>query len=131
MRKISRPSLKPLEAAFSTVFANFHKCRPQVAGDVISGMTVDQVGMDGLAKFGDSRSNISRIIQHFGQPNQFYAFCAAFNYSLQPSRTASDVISGKKHDKRIKFHDPRLNCSREIPSEAVGSGIFDRFLKLR
>ena len=30
-------------------------------------------------------------------------------------------------DKRVKFHDPRLNRSREIPLEAVGGGVFDCF----
>ena len=30
-------------------------------------------------------------------------------------------------DKRVKFHDPGLNRSREIPPEAVRSGIFDCF----
>ena len=29
------------------------------------------------------------------------------------------------HDKRLKFGDPRLNHSREIPPEAVGGGIFE------
>ena len=30
-------------------------------------------------------------------------------------------------DKGLKFHDPNLNLSREIPPEAVGGGIFDCF----
>ena len=30
-------------------------------------------------------------------------------------------------DKCVKFHDPSLNCSREISPEAVGDGIFDCF----
>ena len=30
-------------------------------------------------------------------------------------------------DKRVKFGDPRTNCAREIPTEAVGGGIFDGF----
>ena len=30
--------------------------------------------------------------------------------------------------KRVKFRDPRLNRSREIPPEAIGGGIFDRSL---
>ena len=29
----------------------------------------------------------------------------------------------------VKFGDPRLNRSREIPPEAVGGGIFDGFLR--
>ena len=42
-------------------FGNFHKCRPEVAGDVRSGLTVESVGMNVLAKCGDSRLNYSTI----------------------------------------------------------------------
>ena len=38
-------------------------CRPEVDNDVISGMTVDNVGMDVHVKFGDSRSNGFRDIR--------------------------------------------------------------------
>ena len=43
---------------------------------------------------------------------------------------ASDISSGTfvgtvVPDKRVKFHDPSLNRSREIPPEAVGGRIFD------
>ena len=31
-------------------------------------------------------------------------------------------------DKRVKFRDPRLNRSREIPPEAVEGGIFSTFV---
>ena len=31
-------------------------------------------------------------------------------------------------DKRVKFRDPRLNHFREIPPQAVGGGIFERFI---
>ena len=40
---------------FQPFFLNFDKCRPKVAGDVISGVAVDKVGMDVRVKFGDSR----------------------------------------------------------------------------
>ena len=45
---------------------------------------------------------------------------------------ASDVISGQfvrqiVLEKFVKCGHPRLNRSREIPLEAVGSGIFDSF----
>ena len=53
---------KPSEVAFSAVFSNFDKCRPEVAGDVVSGAVIDPVGLDVPAKFGDSRSNHSRDI---------------------------------------------------------------------
>ena len=56
------------------------------------------------------------------------AFC-------NPPETAIDVISGNfvgpiVPDKRVKYLDPHLNRSREIPPEAAEGGIFDRFLKL-
>ena len=38
-------------------FANFDKCRPEVADDVISGANVGFVGMDVPVKFVDSSSN--------------------------------------------------------------------------
>ena len=53
--------------------------------------------------------------------NDLIAFCT------QPEAT-SDVISGKfvrliVHDKCVKFSDPRLNCSQEIPPDDIGVGI--------
>ena len=51
------------------------------------------------------------------------AFCS------RPEVTC-DVISGSfvgpvVPDNRVKFGDARLNCSQEIPPEAVYGGIFD------
>ena len=48
--------------------------------------------------------------------------------------TAGDVLSAIfvrmiVRDKFVKFRDPGLNRSWEIPPEAVEGGIFDRFLK--
>ena len=45
---------------------------------------------------------------------------------------ADDVISGTfvgtvVLHKCVKFHDPTLNGSREIPPKSIGGGIFDRF----
>ena len=37
--------------------------RPEVDNDVISGVTVDNVGLDDRVQFGDSRSNIFRYIR--------------------------------------------------------------------
>ena len=55
------------------------------------------------------------------------AFC-------NPNGKGIDVISGSfvgpiVTDKRVKFPDPRLNRSREIPPELVGGGIFDGFFR--
>ena len=41
---------------------NLDKCRSEVADDVISGVTVDYVGMDVRATFGESGLNSGRII---------------------------------------------------------------------
>ena len=51
-----------------------------------------------------------------------YALYATFNCISQQTEAASDVISGSfvrsvVTDKPLKFRDPRLNRSREIPSE--------------
>ena len=54
-------------------FPNFNKCRSEVAGDVISGVAVDYVGMDVRATFGESGLNSGRIILLFGRPDPFYA----------------------------------------------------------
>ena len=48
--------------------SNFDKCRPEVAGDVISGVALGYVSMDVRAKLGDSRLNNGRIIQLFVKP---------------------------------------------------------------
>ena len=44
-------------------FSNFDKCWPEVAGDVISRVAVEHVGMDVSVKFVECRSNRSRGIQ--------------------------------------------------------------------
>ena len=44
-------------------FSNLDNCRPEEAGDVISGPAVGYLGMDDRVKFGDSRSNGSRDIR--------------------------------------------------------------------
>ena len=38
-------------------FSNLDKCRPEAAGDVISGMALDYVGMGVRASFGDYKLN--------------------------------------------------------------------------
>ena len=56
---------KPSEAAF----LNFDICRTEVADDVISGVAVDWVVVDVLAKFGDSRLSNGRIIRLLCRPD--------------------------------------------------------------
>ena len=54
------------------------------------------------------------------------------NLDKCPPEEAGDIISGMfvgsvVLDKCVKCHDPSSKCSREIPFEAVGGGIFDCF----
>ena len=52
---------KQQEAAFSTVFRdNF---RPEVVGDVISGVTEEQVDMNVVVKFGDTNQTVLEIFE--------------------------------------------------------------------
>ena len=91
-------------------FFNSDKCRLEVAGDVISGVALDDVSMDVSAIFCDSRLNSGQIIRLWpAQPAFMHYLIAICN---QPE-AASDVISGMfvrliALDKRVKFHDPCL-----------------------
>ena len=53
--------------------SNFRKCQPEVAGDVNSGLAVECVSADILAKFGDSRLTNVRGMPLFGRPDPFDA----------------------------------------------------------
>ena len=57
---------------FSRV-ANFDKSRLKEAGDVISDVAVDCVGMDVRATFDEYGLNSGRIILLFSRPDPFYA----------------------------------------------------------
>ena len=67
--KFSRPGLNrsqeiPSEAIRSGIFDIFrYNFRPEVDNDVVSGVAIDNVGMDFLVQFGGSRSNGSRDIR--------------------------------------------------------------------
>ena len=69
------PGIQPKAVGGGTFerFLNFHKCRPEVAGDVISRRSVESAGMDVRAKFDDSRLNNGRIMRLLGRPYPFYA----------------------------------------------------------
>ena len=112
---------------------NFDKCRSQGAGDAISGVVVEQFGLDLRATFGISGLYNGRIIWLW--PTRpvlritFVQYLIAF-YSRQEE--TSDVISGSfvgpvNPDNDVKFGHPRRNLSREIPPEAVWGGIFNGF----
>ena len=66
---------------FQLFFSNFDKCQSEAAGDVITGLAIDQVGKDVCATFGEFGLKSGRIIWLFGQPDRFmHHFCAAFNF---------------------------------------------------
>ena len=66
---------KPFEAAFSIVFSNFDKCRPEAVSDDISGVAVE-VGMDAHVKLGDSRLNSGRTIRLYTGRTRFTLVCS-------------------------------------------------------
>ena len=76
---------KPLEAAFSAVFRTFGRCRPKAAGGVMSGVAVQQVGLDVRVQYGASKLNSGRIISLFAGRTRFTHFYAVFNCILQPT----------------------------------------------
>ena len=49
-------------------FSNVDNCRAELTGDVISGKALEYLGLDVLAKLGDSRLNNGRIIRLFARP---------------------------------------------------------------
>ena len=68
-------------------FSNFKKCRLEVAGDVISSVAVDYVGMDVGATFGESGLNTCRIILLLAGRTRFTRhFCAVFNWIFAADR---------------------------------------------
>ena len=82
-----------------------------------------------IVTFCDSMLNSGRIIRLFGQ-TRFMHFCAYFIAFCSRPEAVSGVISGKfmvpiVRDKPFKFFDPCLNCSQEIPPEAIEGVIFD------
>ena len=89
--------------------------------------------MDVRVKFSDSMLKCGQIIRLFAGHTRFTHVCVIFTCIFQPTgKGNSDVIYGKfvgpnVPDKPIKFRNPRLNRSREIPPQAVGGGIFDGF----
>ena len=55
---------KAVRGGIFSCFSNFDKCRPEVvAGDVISGVSVDSVGTDDHANLGDYRLNSGWILR--------------------------------------------------------------------
>ena len=66
MRQAKRRAIKirpkAVGSGIFSLFANFDKCRSEVAGDVMSGMAVDYVGMYVCATFSESGLNSGQII---------------------------------------------------------------------
>ena len=92
--------------------------------------------MDVREKLGDSSLNGGRIIRLFDRPDPFSRAFVLYLIALcNRPETASEVVSGRfvcsiVPDKCVKFRDPRLNRSREIPPGAIGGGILTIFFAL-
>ena len=74
------------------------------------------------------------LFDSLSSQTRFAHFCAQFSGILQLPEGTSNVISGWfvgpiVPEKGVKFGCPRLNHSREIPPEAVGSGLIDSFFR--
>ena len=68
-----------------------------------------------MAELFDSLAGRTRFTHHF---------CAVFNCILQPTgsnerRPIRQICGPVASDNRVKFGDPRLDLSQEIPPEAV------------
>ena len=71
LNRFRKIGTKPLAVAFLAVFPSAQK---QLHGEVISGVDVDDVGMDVRAKFGDyNMSNRGQLNRLFERPDSFYA----------------------------------------------------------
>ena len=61
---------------FGCFFSIFAYCRTKAAGDVTSGVAVDQVSADVRVKCGDSRLNSGQIIRLYADRTSFMHFLA-------------------------------------------------------
>ena len=66
-KPLSEIRAKAIGGGILDSFSNFDKCRSEVAGDVISSVAIEYVGMDIHVKFCDSRLNNGQTIRLFGQ----------------------------------------------------------------
>ena len=111
--------------------------RPEAAGDVIYDMALYYVGTDVPASLGDSRLSSGRIIRLVDQSDPFCALSCGIYSSCILQLTGSTQRLATSYpaycewpivlDKHVKFRDPCLNRSREIPPEAVADGILRQF----
>ena len=62
-----------------------HKCRPEAAGDAISGTAFGYVGTDVHASVGDYSLNTGRIIDSLFGRTRFAHFYEVFSNILQPT----------------------------------------------
>ena len=77
---LNSPQSRRKRHLFLAVFLKkFNRCRPELAGEVVSGMTVDWVGLVVRVKFGDSTLNSDRIMLRFAGRTGFTRVCAVFN----------------------------------------------------
>ena len=116
---------------FGRFFSNFDIYRPEVAGDVITGVALKQVGMDVRGKFCDSMLNSSRNYSTLSPAGPvLHTFMRYLDAFYSRPEAANDVISGSfvgpvVPDNRVKLDGHHTNGSREIPPKVVGGVIFD------
>ena len=109
-------------------FPNFDECQSEVAGAVLSGVAVHYVDMNVRSPFDEYGLNSGRII---GPVLRITIIQYLIVICSRPEET-SIVISSRfvgpaVPDNRVKFGDPCLNVSPEIPPEVVWGGTFDSF----
>ena len=88
---------QPSEAAFLATFrtVKLENCRPEVSGDVISGVSVDNVDKDVHVNFCDSTTRTGQIITLLAGQIHYMHFCAVFNVFFRGPEAGSDVISDR------------------------------------
>ena len=79
---------KPSEAAVWAPFSNFDKCRPEVDGNVISGVAVDKVGMDVLQNWAILRQTVAKRFDSLASSTRFMHFYAVFDCILHPTESS-------------------------------------------
>ena len=76
-------------------FPNFNKCRPEAAGDVVSGIAVKYVSLAVHASFGDYRATVLELVDYLFGWTRFAHFRAVHSRNLRLPEAASDGLSGR------------------------------------
>ena len=66
-------------------FSNFHKCRLDAAGGVISDMAVELIALDVRANIGDSRLTVADLFESLPTRIRSMLFRTVVSFTLQPT----------------------------------------------